>query len=123
MSKPVILIVEDKDEFRKIYGDRLRFGGYDVLDARDGNEALTILRSQPIAVVMTDINMPNKDGFELIADMKADPVLKTIPILVMSVFDRGDHLEKAISLGADAYLVKGMHTPNQVLEQIKSMVK
>lgn len=122
MTKGTILIVEDKHEFRKIYGDRLRFGGYDVLEAGDGNEALDVVRSKKIDLIMTDINMPNKDGYALLSDLKADSKLKDIPVIVMSVFDQGEHLEKAKSLGAIDYLVKGRTTPNDVVGKIDSLI-
>ncbi len=123
MHKATILIAEDKDEFRTIYGDRLRFGGYDVLDASDGNQALEVLRANKVDLIITDINMPHKDGYELIKEVKADEKLKSIPIIVMSVFDQGDHLKKAIELGAVDYLVKGGVTPNAVNEKIASWLK
>lgn len=122
MHKGTILIVEDKDEFRKIYGDRFRFGGFDVLDASDGVQALEVLKSHPVDLVITDINMPNKDGYELISDIKTDEALKHIPVLVMSVFDTGEHLKKALSLGALDYLVKGMHSPNDVLSKVEKIL-
>ncbi len=123
MNKGLILFVEDKDEFRKIYGDRLRFAGYDVAEAGDGEEALNFLKSKPANLVITDINMPKMDGFQLIKEMKMDDSLKNIPIIVMSVFDGGDHLKKAMDLGASDYLVKGMHTPNAVTEKIEKLMQ
>lgn len=122
MTKGTVLIVEDKDEFRKIYGDRLRFSGYDVLDAADGNQALEVLRSKRVDIVVTDINMPHKDGYELIADVKKDEKLKQIPIVVMSVFDQSEHLKKALELGATSYFVKGSITPNEVASRIDALM-
>ncbi len=122
MNKGLILFVEDKDEFRKIYGDRLRFEGYDVAEAADGEEALHFLKSKPVNLVITDINMPKMDGYQLIKEIKTDDALKSIPILVMSVFDGGEHLKKALDLGAADYLVKGMHTPNAVTEKIEKLI-
>ncbi len=123
MNNGIVLIVEDKDEFRKIYGDRLRSAGYVVVDASDGNQALEVLRSQKIDLVITDINMPHKDGYELITDMKADEKLKAIPVMIMTVFDEPDHLKKAVDLGAADYLVKGMNTPNMVKEKVGALIK
>lgn len=122
MNKGTILIVEDKDEFRKIYGDRLRFAKYNVVDAVNGDEALKILRSEAVDLVITDINMPKKDGYELIQEMKTDDSLKQIPVIVMSVFDQGDHINKALKLGAADYLVKGMFTPNTVTEKVDALI-
>lgn len=122
MYKGTILIVEDKDEFRKIYGDRLRFAKYEVLDAGNGDEALNLLRKEKIDLVITDINMPKKDGYELIQEMKTDDSLKHIPVIVMSVYDQGDHIKKALMLGAADYLVKGMYTPNTVTEKVDAII-
>src|SRR5262245_52446893 len=122
MHKGKILMVEDKDEFRTIYGDRLRFGGYDVVDAKNGKEALEKLAKGDIELVMTDINMPEMDGYELITAIRADEKLKALPIMVMSVFDSGEHLTKARELGANEYLIKGMSTPNAVIEKIDAML-
>jgi CheY-like chemotaxis protein len=122
MTKGTVLIVEDKEEFRKIYGDRLRFGGFDVLDAADGNQALDVLHSKHVDLIITDINMPHKNGYELIAEIKADEKLKHIPVVVMSVFDQSEHLDKARTLGAVDFLVKGVTTPNTVLEKIETLI-
>lgn len=122
MAKQTILIVEDKSEFRKIYGDRLRFDGYDVKDAADGKEALKVLEENSVDLIITDINMPNMDGYELIQAVRANESTKDIPILVMSVFDQGEHVEKARALGATDYIVKGTRTPNAVTEKVKEIL-
>ncbi len=122
MNKGTILISEDQAEFRKIYGDRLRFSGYTVLDAEDGNEALEQLNSQQVDLIMTDLNMPNKDGFDLISDVRANEKTKQIPIIVMSVFDQPEHLERALKLGANDYLVKGRYSPNDVLNKVEDLL-
>ncbi|HYC34670.1 MAG TPA: response regulator [Candidatus Paceibacterota bacterium] len=123
MHNGTILITEDKDEFRTIYGDRLRFDHYDVLDAKNGVEALEILKNKKVDLIITDINMPEKDGYQLLAEVKADEKLKDIPVIVMTVFDEGEHVKKALELGAADYLVKGNHTPNDVAAKIAAILK
>lgn len=123
MERKKILIIEDKKEFRDIYGDRLRFGGFDILEAGDGGQALKLLSEQHVDLIMTDLNMPNMDGFEFITETKKDEKIKNIPIIVMSVFDRQDYVKKALELGANDYLVKGMHTPNDVLDKVKNLLE
>lgn len=122
MYKATILMAEDKNEFITIYGDRLRFAHFNVLTANNGEEALTVLRDKPVDILITDINMPKKDGYELIKDVRADEKLKHIPIIVMSVYDQGDHIKKALDLGADDYLVKGMVTPNALSEKVDALL-
>ncbi len=62
------------------------------LDAADGDQALKVLAENSVDLIITDINMPHKDGYELITAVKADEKLKHIPIVVMSVFDQGAYL-------------------------------
>src|SRR5581483_10038709 len=112
MVKATILMAEDAPEFRRIYKDRLAVEGYHILEAADGEEALNLLHQHPVNLVMTDINMPHKDGFALLDAMKSDPSLKKVPVVVMSVFGEGEYTERAYQKGAADYLIKGMKTPN-----------
>ncbi len=121
IKKGTILIADDREEFRKIYGDRLSFAGYNILEAQNGEEALKILEDKHPDLIISDINMPRMDGYQLIANIKAKDEIKNIPILVMSVFDQSEHLKKAVDLGAIDYLVKGTNTPNAVVEKVDAL--
>lgn len=120
--KATILMAEDKDEFRKIYGDRLRFAGYKVLDASDGLKALEVIKTEKVDLVMTDINMPNMDGYRLTSELRSMEEYRNLPIIVMSVFDKGEHLTKALEAGANEYFVKGQYTPNDITTKIEALL-
>ncbi len=120
--KGVILLADDKKEFRDIYGDRLRFAGYDVLEAEDGAQALKILGEKKPDLIISDINMPKMDGYDLITAIKINDTIKNTPIIVMSVFDQSEHFKKAMELGAADYLVKGVTTPNAFVEKVNAIL-
>lgn len=84
--KPYVLLVEDHDELRWMLGDVLRQAGIPVLTARDGSDALNILRtvSEPPAMVFTDLSMPRMDGRALVEALSVDENLKKIPIVVLT---------------------------------------
>lgn len=84
--KPYVLLVEDHDELRWLLGDVLRQAGVPVLTARDGSDALNILRtvSEPPAMVFTDLSMPRMDGRTLLRALQADEALRKIPVVVLT---------------------------------------
>lgn len=122
MSKGTILIIEDSASFRKIYGDRLVFEGFDVIEASDGEEGIKLAAEKPIDLIITDIKMPGVDGYQVIETLKKDEKLKSIPILVMSIFDTPEHFKKVRDLGAEAWVMKGTQTPNDIAKKVKEMI-
>jgi chemosensory pili system protein ChpA (sensor histidine kinase/response regulator) len=74
--------------------------------ARDGAEALEILDQAPVDIVITDIEMPRMDGFELITAIRSRVALSDLPVVVLTSRSGEKHRERAFSLGADEYLVK-----------------
>jgi CheY-like chemotaxis protein len=77
-----------------------------LLTARNGRDALAKLEAGPVDFILTDIHMPEMDGFELIAALKQDPRLAAIPVAVVTSEGRGPLVEKALALGASFYLKK-----------------
>ena len=122
MTKGTILIIEDNEEFRKIYGDRLIYEGFDILEAEDGEKGLALLREHSVQLIITDINMPKLDGFGFIEAIKKNKTLMHIPIVVMSVFDTHDHMVKAREMGAEGYIVKGTQTPIEVARKVQEVM-
>ncbi len=121
-SKGTVLIIEDNQGFRKIYGDRLNYEGFVILEANDGEEGIKMLQTQPVDLVITDLNMPKMDGYAVIEAIRKDETFKTLPILVMSVFDTPEHFNRARELGANGYIVKGTQTPNEVTKKVLELV-
>ena len=91
---------------RTVLVRRLERLGHVVLQAADGREALDILGTQPVDVVLTDLRMPEKGGFELLEEIKGDPVPQEIPAIMVSGADDSKEVIRAIELGAEDFLPK-----------------
>ncbi|WP_284123721.1 response regulator [Parerythrobacter aestuarii] len=101
-----ILVVEDNDLNRKLFCDVLRAKGHEVLPCADGNNVLSSAREFGPDLTIMDIQLPNISGVELIAAMKKDPTLATIPVLAVTAYaGKGDE-ERIRDAGAADYLSK-----------------
>jgi len=110
MSQPAdlkFLIVDDFSTMRRIVRNLLKEIGYANADeAEDGVAALAKLRGGAFDFVVSDINMPNMNGFELLAQIKADPALKHIPVLMVTAEAKKEDIVTAAQSGASGYIVK-----------------
>ncbi len=101
------LIVDDFSTMRRIVRGLLKEMGYSNADeAEDGAVALQMLKAQSYDFVVCDINMPNMNGFELLKAVKADPALKSIPVLMVTAEARKEDIVLAAQTGAAGYIVK-----------------
>lgn len=102
--KPLIMVVDDEPGVRELIGDALRVGGYDAIEASDGDEALQMLRHTRPALLIVDVNMPEIDGFELVRRIR-DRGQET-PVIMLSA--RGERVDvtQGLQLGADDYVRK-----------------
>ncbi len=118
-----ILIVDDKEENLYLLEALLSGGGYEVVSAKNGVEALEKLKRDSFDMIISDILMPKMDGFQLCRECKSDDVLKQIPFVFYTgtYTDEKDE-ELALSLGAEKYLVKPIE-PNVFLEILKNVNK
>src|SRR6266550_1353324 len=101
-----LLVVDDNELNRDMLTRRLERLGYDVSSAENGIEALKLLRAGSFDLLLLDIIMPVMDGFEVLEQLKAEPRLRDIPVVVLSASDQLDHVVKCIQKGAQDYLSK-----------------
>jgi two-component system chemotaxis sensor kinase CheA len=113
-----LLVVDDSLTTRTLERSILEAAGYDVAVAVDGADALRILRQQPIDLVVSDVQMPNLDGFALTAEIRRDPQLRSVPVVLVTSLDAPEHRERGAAAGADAYIVKSAFDQGQLLETI-----
>lgn len=113
-----ILVVEDTELLRRIYSDKLAQDGYEVLSAGDGLEALSLLRSHKVDLVLLDLIMPKMSGIEALDAMKADPRTREIPVIILSNLGQESDVERGLAMGAVDYLVKNKAKPADVAEKI-----
>jgi two-component system chemotaxis response regulator CheY len=117
-----IMIVDDCNTTRKLLGHYLRSRGYSVVFAENGLDALEKLAINDVSLIMTDLNMPYMDGIELIKTIRSDSELSEMPILMVTTENDDIERAKAISSGANGYMIKPV-TGDDIAENIKSIVK
>jgi DNA-binding response OmpR family regulator len=113
MSKKV-LIVDDEPNIVLSVEFLMRREGHEVVTASDGQEAIDQLASTRPDLMILDVMMPRKNGFEVCAEVRADPALSRMPILMLTAKGREAEMKKGISLGADAYITKPFSTHDLV---------
>ncbi len=110
-----ILIVDDSRTMRKVIMNRIAESGLPVtaiLEAQHGREALEVLASKPVDIVLTDINMPVMNGLDLITNIRSNPAWNDLPVLVVSTEGTGPMAKEAVIRGANNLLRKPFTTEN-----------
>lgn len=105
MTKTV-LTADDSASMRQMIAFTLRNAGYTVVEACDGRDALAKLSQQPVQLVITDLNMPNMDGIELIRQIRQQPVHKFIPIVMLTTESDDTKKQSGRAAGASGWIVK-----------------
>ncbi len=118
-----ILVVEDDSFVIDIYHTKLSQEGYEVIEARNGIEAMKKLEEVRPDLILLDIIMPYMDGMEVLRKIKKDEKLKTIPIILLTNLSQKEEINEGLGLGASDYLIKSHFTPSEVLEKIKICLK
>ena len=117
-----ILVVDDSLTTRTLEKSVLEAHGYQVAIAVDGVEALKHLRAEPVGLVISDLEMPRLDGFGLLEEMKRDPRLANIPVVIVSSIENAADQARGMALGADAYIVKRRFEQQALLETIRQIL-
>lgn len=114
-----ILIAEDSATMRYLIVSTIAaLGDFEVVEAANGFEALRILPREKVDLVITDINMPDINGLELVSFIKSNPNYRQTPLFIISTEGSEKDREKGLSLGADAYLVKPF-SPDELQQLVK----
>nr|WP_305890945.1 response regulator [Methylomonas sp. WSC-7] len=116
-----ILAVDDSASMRQMVAFTLKGAGYNVVEAVDGADALNKAKAQAFDCVVTDVNMPNKDGIELIRDLRALPNYKFTPMLMLTTEAGTDKKQQGKDAGATGWIVKPFN-PDQLLKTIKKVM-
>lgn len=117
------LVVEDSPTMRQLIVFALsRVKALKVVEADDGVDALKKLSQQHFDVLITDINMPMMDGLKLVSMVRKDEVHKEIPIIIITTEGAQEDRQRALSLGANAYITKPIQAP-QVISKVKELLK
>ena len=118
-----ILIAEDDQFILKAMTTKLSKEGYEVKIAVDGVALMEILKSYIPDLIILDLLMPKKDGFEVLKEVKGVQRLKNIPILIASNLGQENDIQQVLALGATDYLIKSEFTLESLVQKIKNILK
>src|SRR6266478_472689 len=121
MSKR-ILVVEDEEDNRRILRDLLTGADYEMMEAENGEEALAAVARQRPDLILMDIQLPILDGYEATRRLKADPILKDVPIIALTSYALSGDEEKARAAGCDDFVPKP-YSPRQLLAKIRELLR
>lgn len=118
-KKTSILVAEDSITARTLLRNILELAGYEVKTAVDGIEALTLLKAEDFDLVVSDVEMPRMNGFNLTRKIREDKKLSEIPVILVTALESREDRETGIDAGANAYIVKSSFDQGNLLEVIK----
>ncbi len=118
-----VLVVEDDKFLRDLLVLKLKKEGFKVSEAMDGEEGLKKTKSEKPNIIVLDLIIPVKDGFAVLEEMKKDPEIESIPVIVLSNLGQREDIDRAKALGAKDYMVKAQLTPLEVVERIKAILR
>ena len=116
-----ILIAEDERDIRDLIAFTLRFAGYEVLTANNGEEAVQMTRQELPDLVLTDVRMPKMTGYEACKQIKADPKTQHIPVVFLSAKGQEAEVQSGMAAGADEYLLKPF-APDQLTRKVAEIL-
>lgn len=114
-----ILFIEDEPTLQKTIGEVLSQEGFSVLEALDGEEGILTAKREKPDLILLDLILPKKNGFEVLAELKKDPETANIKIIVLTNLEGSQDVEKALALGATSYLVKANYDLEEVVAKVK----
>ncbi|MDX9885169.1 response regulator [Thauera sp.] len=117
-----ILIADDEQNIVISLEFLMKREGFEVLVANDGEEAIKRIRADQPDLVLLDVMMPKKSGFEVCQEVKADPTLGAVRILMLTAKGRDTELAKGLALGADAYMTKPFST-RELVDKVRSLLE
>lgn len=117
-----ILFIEDESALQRAISKYFPENGFHVISALDGEAGLRLARSESPDLILLDLILPKKDGFDVLKELKADDKTKDIPVIVLTNLGGTADVEKALEMGARTYLVKTSYQLDEVVGKIKQVL-
>lgn len=118
-----VLIVEDEEFLVRALKDNLTSEGSTVSVAMDGEAVFDEVKKRKPALILLDLLLPKKNGFDVLKDLKASPEWQLIPVIVLSNLGEDSEIKRALELGASDYFVKSQHPIQEVIEKVKEYLQ
>ncbi len=122
-GKKTILLVEDDTFLAGMYVTKLELEGFRVVLASDGEQAVVLAKREAPQLMLLDIILPKKSGFDVLQEVKADAATKAIPVILLTNLGQKEDVKKGLQLGATDYLIKAHFMPSEVVAKVKRLVK
>ena len=116
-----ILIAEDEPDIRELVAFMLRFAGYEVLSASNGEEAVQAATREIPDLVLMDVRMPRMTGYDACRLMKANPVLRDVPVVFLSAKGQESEIQSGLEAGAEEYLLKPF-SPDELTNRVRAIL-
>lgn len=121
--KKTILLVEDDTFLAGMYVTKLELEGFRVILASDGEQAVVLAKREIPQLMLLDIVLPKKSGFDVLKEVQADAATKGIPVILLTNLGQKEDVKKGLQLGATDYLIKAHFMPSEVVAKVKRLVK
>src|SRR3989344_7747231 len=121
-AKKTVLIVEDDEFLRSLTAKRLEKENYAIEVAVDGENAISVLDTLKPDIILLDLLLPGKDGFEVLKKIRSTETVKTVPVVIFSNLGQKEDIEKAKALAVDDFLIKANFTLDDVVGKIKKLI-
>lgn len=122
-NKKNILLIEDDTFMSSLLGRKLSKENYGIFAASDAQGARGLLNSNPVNLIILDIVLPGMDGFTFLKELKENPKLKDIPVMIASNLGQPEEIEKGFQQGAADYIVKANTTPGEIVDKVKNILE
>jgi len=117
-----ILMMEEDRFLRKIYRNKMNLAGFDFVEATNGLEGLNKVTSEKPDLVLLDVILSRKSGFDVLIEMRKNPETRETPVIILSNLSQESDIKKGLSLGAQEYLVKSEVSLSDVVEKTKELL-
>ncbi len=123
MEQKTILFIEDEETLQKALAETFTQKGYGVISAFNGETGIALARQKSPHLILLDLILPKRDGFNVLAILKADEKTKEIPVVVLTNLEGVGDVDKALALGATTYLVKASYSLEEIAEKVRKVLE
>lgn len=117
-----VLLVEDDVFLASIYQKKFEMEGFKVATADNGDKVIPEAKKRKPDIILLDILLPKRDGFSVLALLKADNELKDIPVIMLTNLGQKDDVDKALEAGAVDYLIKAHFKPSEIVDKVRKIL-